>query len=201
VALARGDELLACERRPMRHGHGEALLSMIAACIGPGGFTGIRVGLAAAQGIALAAGASTVGVTSFAAVAATLAEPDNPRPLLVSIDSRRSDLYVQMLSAGEPVTPPVAISLEALPAYVAGLARDAPLRIAGDAAETAAAALGARADLDIVAGSAPDALGVLATARRVWRSGCTPDPLTPLYLRSPDVSFPKPRPAILARSE
>ena len=48
-------------------------LEFVAAAIGPGGFTGIRVGLAAAHGIALAAGARLIGVTSFAAVDARIA--------------------------------------------------------------------------------------------------------------------------------
>ena len=92
AAILRGAETLAAEHRALRHGHAEALLPMIdrvaraagvepgaldlvAAATGPGGFTGIRAGLAAAQGIALASGARLVGVTSFAAVAAALADP------------------------------------------------------------------------------------------------------------------------------
>jgi tRNA threonylcarbamoyladenosine biosynthesis protein TsaB len=211
VALARGDDIVAAERRAMRHGHGEALLPMIAAAVGsippseiaivavslgPGGFTGIRVGLAAAQGIALAASARTIGVTSFAAVAAALTANSDPRALLVAIDSRRSDLYVQLFAAsGEPFAEPAAVPPEDLPGYVAGLIGNAALLVAGDAAETAAAALAGRAGLDLAPGSAQDALGVLAAARPVWRGGGEPEPLSPLYLRPPDVSFPKPRPA------
>ena len=181
-----------------RVGISPAEIDIVAACVGPGGFTGIRVGLAAAQGIAVAAAAQTVGITSFAAVAA-LADRADRRPVLVVIDSRRSDLYVQLISGGEPVAPPTAIAAEALPTYVAELIGAVPMHVAGDAAEAAAAALGARAGLGVVPGSAPDALGVLAAARQDLESGCEPKPLTPLYLRPPDVSSPKQRPAILAR--
>src|SRR5262245_49458565 len=82
-----GAKVLAAERLAMRYGHAEALMPMvdrvvaasglpraalggIAVAVGPGGFTGIRVGLGAAQGIALALKARLIGVTSFAAVAA-----------------------------------------------------------------------------------------------------------------------------------
>src|ERR1700722_11825207 len=111
VAIGRGAAVLAHEGREMRHGHAEALLPMIdrvteaaqlasgaieivAATVGPGGFTGIRAGLAAAHGLALALGARLVGVSSFAAVAALI--PASHRRLLVALDSRRIDLYVQL---------------------------------------------------------------------------------------------------------
>lgn len=213
MALARGDVLLANKRRAIRHGHAEALLPLIAAtvgailpaqieivagCRGPGGFTGIRVGLAAAQGVALAAGAETIGVTSFAAVATVLADRNVQSPILVAIDGRRRELYVQLIAAcGEPIASPAVVPPDELHAYAAGLIGDAPLLVAGDAAETAAAALSARRSLDLVPGSAPDAVGVLAAARFIRRSDRRPEPLTPVYLRQPDVSLPKQRPPIL----
>lgn len=169
-------------------------IDIVAVSVGPGGFTGIRVGLAAAQGIALATGAETIGVTAFAAVAAAQRRDDDPRPLLVAIDSRRNELYVQLLEAsGEAIALPVPVLPEALAAYVAGLSGDRPLRVAGDAAEAAAIALAPWVPFELVPESAPDAQGVLAAARAAWSAGQRPEPLTPLYLRPPDVSFPKPR--------
>src|SRR5205823_143043 len=89
AAVFRGERVLAAASQAQRHGHGEVLMTMldrvmaetglaphqldiVAAAIGPGGFTGIRVGLAAAQAIALATGARLVGVTGFAAAAQVL---------------------------------------------------------------------------------------------------------------------------------
>jgi tRNA threonylcarbamoyladenosine biosynthesis protein TsaB len=204
VAVGCGGGVLAHEAREMRHGHAEALLPMIdrtmraaaltaaqlgrvAVSVGPGGFTGIRAGLAAAQGLALACGATLTGVTSFAAVAAAL--PGDGRPLLVALDSRRDDFYVQLFAAGgRPLGAPAAILPDALAGFVAAGIGAAPLRIAGDAAERAAASLADRPDVKVTAGSAPDALGVLAAARDAHAGAATP-----LYLRPPDVSFPKAR--------
>jgi hypothetical protein len=76
-----------------------------------------------------------------------------------------------------------------LTAFVAAAIGSATLRLAGDAADNAAAALSDRPSVTIIAGSVPDALGVLAAAADEKFAG----PARPLYLRPPDVSFPKPR--------
>ncbi len=213
VAIGRGDIVLAAERRALRHGHAEALLPMIdrvvaaaglqpkaldiiAAAVGPGGFTGIRVGLGAARGIALALQARAIGVTSFAAVAAALVD-DKYRAdmLLVALDSRRDDLYVQLYDrrAVMPLATPQAVLPEALADYVAAIVGAGPLLVAGDMAEAAATALGRRPRIEIAAGSAPDATGVLAAAWRQAKSAPAGSPLQPLYLRPPDVSLPRRR--------
>jgi len=210
VAVGQGGAALAHERREMRHGHAEALLPMIervmaaaeltsaeiatvAVSVGPGGFTGIRAGLAAAQGLALASGARLVGVTSFAAVAARLGKQD--RPLLVALDSRRADLYVQLFFGdGAPLDEPSAVPPPALAAFVEASVGNAALGIAGDAADNAATALAGR-DVTLIPGSAPDARGVLAAADDQLTG-----PARPLYLRPPDVSFPKPRAGVGGRS-
>jgi tRNA threonylcarbamoyladenosine biosynthesis protein TsaB len=203
VALGRGDALLGHERREMRHSHAEALLPMIdrvveaaalspaaievvAVSVGPGGFTGIRAGLAAAHGLALALDARLVGVTSFAAVAALV--PSGATRLLVALDSRRADFYAQLFNtAGAACSEPAAMPPEELAAWLGGT----ELRVAGDAAQEAAAVLPACAEMEIVPNSAPDAIGVLAAIRR-WPDLADPA-ARPLYLRAPDVSFPKAR--------
>jgi tRNA threonylcarbamoyladenosine biosynthesis protein TsaB len=218
AAIVRGERVLAVERQAMRHGHAEALLPIIeraraasgvrpvefdaiAASVGPGGFTGIRVGIAAAHGIGLATGARLVGVTSFIAVAESAvtgaaAEPDRGT-LLVALDSRRADLYAQLFAADRvtPLAAPVAVMPDALAQYVASVTRaSCPLLVAGDAAEAAFAALD-RYDgpCRIAPGSAPDALGVAAAAvRQLRRAGPTASsPLRALYLRAPDVTLPQ----------
>ncbi len=187
----------ARETEPMRRGHAEALMPMIqrvlaaaesryadldavAATVGPGAFTGLRVGLATARGLVLAAGIPGIGITSLEAVAAN--DPtDGPR--LVALDARRRDLYVQAFAAdGTPLTDAAACLPADLPAHVAGL--DGPWTVAGDAAETAAGALGAPvADTPGV----PDAGVVAALAAHRDPAG---HPLEPLYLRPPDATPP-----------
>ncbi len=213
VAVGRGSMVLAAERLALRYGHGEVLLPMVdrvvaaaglqpaavdivAAAVGPGGFTGIRVGLGAARGIALALQARAIGVTSFAAVAAALADdPHSADVLLVALDSRRDDFYVQLYDrrAAAPLAAPQAVLPGALADHVATAVGAAPLLIAGGRAEAAAAALGRRAAIEIAPGSAPDATGVLAAAWRRAESDPAGSPLRPLYLRPPDVSLPKRR--------
>jgi len=222
AAILRGADVLAAERRAMRHGHAEALLPMIervasaaglapaeievvAAAIGPGGFTGIRAGMAAAHGIALASGARLVGVSSFAAVAARLGGGGDFGAVLVALDSRRADLYVQLFmpDGATPLSDPAAILPDRLATHVAGLIATgliatgliggAPLLIAGDACETAAAALGGRVRVTLAPDSAADALGVAAAALRQLQTAAVPGLVRPLYLRPPDVTLPKRR--------
>jgi len=212
AAVTRDGAVLGVERRPLRHGHAQALLPMVervvaeaglapsqlgavAVAVGPGGFTGIRVGLAAAHGIALALRVSLVGVSSFAAVAAAVPNGggDDRGVLLVALDSRRAELYVQLfaLDPAMPLAAPAALRPDQLAAHVANIAAGAPLLIAGDAAETAASAL--CRDCAIATDSAPDALGVATAALRQLRSATPPGPVRPLYLRPADVTLPKRR--------
>ena len=216
AAVVRDGALLASEYRALRHGHAEALFAMIervmaeaglapsqldavAAAIGPGGFTGIRVGLAAAHGIALAVGARLVGISSFAAVAARVAGVVDRgcEMLLVALESRRADLYVQLFAsdATTPLAAPQALLPDCLAGHLAPFAGDGRVLIAGDAASAAAGALGGRVRYAIADDTAPDARGVCAAALRELGSGTSAGAVRPFYLRPPDVTLPKrPRP-------
>jgi tRNA threonylcarbamoyladenosine biosynthesis protein TsaB len=201
VAVGSGNAVLAYEFREMRHGHAEALLPMvdrvmdaagltpgeigiIGVTVGPGGFTGIRAGLAAAHGLALASGARLCGVSSFAAVAARI-ETTGSR-LLVALDSRRAEFYVQLFDGSGAVRDgPAAVPPEQLAAWLG----DGEVTVAGDAA--AAEALSGRDCVKMLPDTAPEARGVLAALRR-WPDRVDPA-AHPFYLRAPDVSFPKAR--------
>jgi tRNA threonylcarbamoyladenosine biosynthesis protein TsaB len=213
AAVLRGPEVLAAERCAMRYGHAEALVPMIervaqaagippggidivAAATGPGGFTGIRAGLAAAHGIALGSAARLLGVTSFEAIAAAARTcGSGGGALLVALDSRRSDFYVQLFAADRvsPLSEPAAIPPDRLARHVAGVIDDEPLLIMGDAAEAARAALRGPHGVSPVPDAAAGALGVAAAALHRLRSAAKAEPMQPLYLRPPDVTLPKRR--------
>jgi tRNA threonylcarbamoyladenosine biosynthesis protein TsaB len=211
VAVGLGEELVAEERvdtmygqaeallplveRAMRNaGQGSAALNLVIVTVGPGSFTGIRVGLAAARGIALATGARLLGVTSFDAVAAQAARSDcsQTRFLLVALESRREDLYVQYFdSHGDPLREPAAIMPALFRKAVAATIGANPLLITGDAAQRAAAALAHRPDTAVLEDSPPGAVGTLRAGLRLLRLGKAADAPRPFYLRPPDVTLPE----------
>lgn len=209
VLDAGDDRALAAVRREMRRGQAEALVPMvldtltvaglapaavglIGVTVGPGAFTGLRIGLAAAGGLGLGLGCGIVGVGSFAAVARTACPtgatggPD----LWVLLDSRRGDVFAQRFAADlTPLGGPEVLAPDAL----AGRLGDRPALLAGDGVATVAAVLPATVrDLGI---AAPDPLAIarLAFAHRATAQA---DPPAPLYLRPPDASLAPPLRAI-----
>jgi tRNA threonylcarbamoyladenosine biosynthesis protein TsaB len=209
VAVAAGETVLAAERCTTERGQAERLLPMVDAVIrksglsalaldivgttiGPGSFTGIRIGLAAARGIALATGAYPAGVTGFEAVAAVIASQVCERSagfLLVALESRRQDLYIQLFDhAYRPFRDPAAVMPAALDEALSGLIGAAPLVVAGDAAQRAANMLISRPSTIIIERSAPDAAGVLRAILRRTPEGASGIKPLPLYLRPPDVT-------------
>lgn len=211
AALWRRGDVAARRFAVMKHGQAERLLAMtaevmaeaklgfagldaIAVTIGPGSFTGLRVGLAAARGLGLATARPVLGITSFAAVAAGLpmAERDG-RDVLVALDTRREDLFAQQL--GLDLRPRARARL-AMPGDLVRDLPPGPLLIAGDGAAVLAPLLPAGADIRLAAGSPhADAAHVAAFAARILASGgsgpegpaSTPNPL---YLRPPDARRP-----------
>ncbi len=105
--------IVAANHTPLSTGHAEALLPLIAktlgeagikaldltrigVTIGPGHFTGLRAGLAAAQGIATACGAEYAGIDCFAVVASALSKPAPGERLLIAFDSKRDEAFVRV---------------------------------------------------------------------------------------------------------
>jgi tRNA threonylcarbamoyladenosine biosynthesis protein TsaB len=190
----------------MAHGQAEALLPMVdctmreaglpasaldfvAVTTGPGSFTGIRVGLAAARGVALALEVPLLGVTGFEAAAAAYIDPDiSKRFLLVALESRRVDLYIELFDpARRALGMPAAVMPEALAAIVS--AADArPLAVTGDAAARATAALAARGCPSVVDDGALAVVGAVRAALARWRWGERAGSARPFYLRPPDVT-------------
>ncbi len=166
-----------------------AALDLIAVAVGPGAFTGLRIGIAAARGLALASGVPALGITSFAAVAAQVSpEARAGRTLVVALDSRRVELYLQAFGAdGGPLGGGALVA----PADLARWVPDGPLLLAGDAAPALAAALAPRQP-DLAPGPGiADAADVARLAAAAWRPGLRPPPPRPLYLRAPDTTAPR----------
>jgi tRNA threonylcarbamoyladenosine biosynthesis protein TsaB len=160
-------------------------LEAVAVTLGPGSFTGIRVGLATAQGLALAAGLPVIGITNFIAVAAAVPMAERlGRSLVVLLESKRSDLYVQCFTEHlEPLGPAAAI----LPEMLAKQVPRTPLLLVGDAVARALPALGGR-ERGIIVSSASGipngAVVATAAARMALRKTNTRFP-RPLYLHAP----------------
>jgi tRNA threonylcarbamoyladenosine biosynthesis protein TsaB len=191
--------IVASESLPMVRGHAEALMPLlqrvlqqaglgfpdidrIAVTTGPGSFTGLRVGIAAARGIALATEKPAVGLSTLSAYAAPHMANDERFPVVTAIDARHNHVYLQVFApGGRSFTAP----------------RLAPLHEAVKvAAETASCIAGSAAKLVATALSADDAVPVAVDASPapdiswVARMGAVvPEeqaPLKPQYLRAPD---------------
>lgn len=158
-------------------------LGLIGVTVGPGAFTGLRIGLAAARAIALAAGLPVAGVTTTAAAAhaVPLAERHG-RIVLAAIESKRAEVYVQAF--GPALAPLGEILLVPPEQAAAGL--EGELLLTGCAARRVADVLGA--PVSRVAGP-PDAAVVAVLAARAFAEGSALPP-SPLYLRPPDVTMP-----------
>ncbi len=204
VALWRDGAVLAQERTLMERGQAEALMPMIdrvmkaadigfakldriAVTVGPGSFTGVRAGLAAARGFALASNIPAIGILTTTALAAAV-PPEERRAvtrILAAIDTKRGDLYVhQFETDSTPCEQPMALPVAELPAWVAS----GRIVIAGDAASVAASAIGDRAMVSS-AGGLVDACVLAALAAR---AAPQPDGPVPVYVHPPAVTLPAP---------
>ena len=211
AALWRDGRIIAHRFAAMRRGQAEHLVPMIddvmaaagvpydaldalAVTVGPGGFTGVRIGLATARGLALALHKPLIGLSNFAAVAAAVPAAESAgRILAVTLDSKRRELYAQAFAAPgdgppRPLGPGAAVPPEGLDAWLPA----GPILLAGDASALAMAALRA-AGRDVRAATSPgwaDAAAVAALAAAQPLPGAAASRPRPLYLRPPDVTPP-----------
>ena len=192
---------LICRSLPMMRGHAEALMPLvatvmstsgmefadldrIAVTIGPGSFTGVRVGVAAARGIALATGKAAVGVSTLAALAAPYFDADESRALLAAIDARHDQVYMQLFGpGGRTVVPPRLASLR----DAVRAAMTSPSRIVGNAAKLIEAAWPEheRRPMLVSTVRAPD-IGWVARLGAATED--IDSPVRPLYLREADAA-------------
>jgi len=185
AALFEGDRMLAGAWEVIGRGHAERLVPMIAelpgkgraervvVSLGPGSFTGVRIGLAAARALGLAWEAEVLGYPTLALVAA-MARAEHPGPVTVCMTGGHGEWFLQNFN---PTGLPQAEVRSLTPAQAAGADRHAV--IAGTQAEA-------------LAGAAGTAIAILPDARAfrlLPQALLTPD-LAPLYGRPPDARLP-----------
>jgi tRNA threonylcarbamoyladenosine biosynthesis protein TsaB len=204
VAVWRDGAVVAERFVLLGQGHAEALIPMVAelleglgalppidcvaACVGPGSFTGVRVGVSAAKAFALAYGAAEAGVTSLQA----LAYGCNPTGgLTIAIDARNAQVYAQAFDGLVPLSAPALMALE----DAAALAIAHGGAVSGSGADRLCEHLA-----DLRDQHAPS----LRVPKAAWVAQATADgrtvPLTPLYIRAPDALPPKRNPLLAGRT-
>jgi tRNA threonylcarbamoyladenosine biosynthesis protein TsaB len=197
AAVVRDGHVLASLSEPMLRGHQERLaplvgetmalagvsfaqIDRIGVTVGPGSFTGLRVGLAFAKGLGLALSRPCIGVGTLEALAASA---PGPGLTVAVIDGKRGQLYVQVFDGGAALMAPDALPVEIAAARLAELWRDGPARLVGPGATLLSGALPGAQVIERAAAD-PVAVARLAAAKPADA------PARPLYLRPPDAKLP-----------
>lgn len=210
VAFYENGVVLAEIEQRVSNAHGESLLPLIdaemqrlgwtpesverwAVGIGPGSFTGTRIGVATVKGIQLATGAELVGVSAFEAVMAGV-EPSAGEVLLAVLPAMKGEVFVQA-AGGEPTYVRIEHAAQTIARHTpAGTSRLLVVGAGAELVDWRAApgevrlATGAPHDL-------PRASAIAKVAERRTASAGDADAVEPLYVRPPDITLPKPRPA------
>lgn len=188
VAVLDEQKVWAFSQQEMERGHAEALMPMIehvlknahvtlkdiqgiAVTLGPGSFTGIRVGLAAARAFALALGIKVYGVTCFEAWVYHLG-----RPVMVVLDTKRGDYYTQAFDEDGQAIGSASIQTGE------ELKKQLPFFAVGSAAEVLHEEIGC----DVIQTISPVAVSV---GRVALSRLDKPLPPEPIYLREADVTL------------
>jgi len=201
LAVLDGVSVRAQASHPMGRGHQEAVaplaqavmaqaglafpaLERIGVTIGPGSFTGLRVGLAFAKGLGAALSIPVVGVGTLAALAEPLLAESLGSGLVFSvIDARRGQVYLQAFADGRSLMAPDALDVATAAARVAELSGGREAVLAGSGAALLADLMPAAR---IIAAPACDP----AAVARLAAAQTNPAPPRPLYLRAPDARLP-----------
>lgn len=198
AALLRGDTVIASRHGEMGRGQAERLFPMleevladagiawrdlasIGVGIGPGNFTGIRIAVSAARGLALSLGVPAIGVSTLQAQAL-----DAPGPCVALTDARRDNVYLQVFAEGRN-DPPVMRHL----GEIATVDLPEPRLWIGDHATSLAETLGGSA----MPARHPlaQAIARIAAKRRLQN----PAPPAPLYLRAADAAPSRDAPPVI----
>jgi tRNA threonylcarbamoyladenosine biosynthesis protein TsaB len=197
AAVVRGDDVLATLSEPMIRGHQERLaplvqetmaqagiafadLDRIGVTVGPGSFTGLRVGLAFAKGLGLALDRPCIGVGTLEALAAS---GPGPGLTVAAIDAKRGQIYLQLFQDGVAVMAPDVLPREIAAARLAEVWTGGPVRLVGPGAALLAGVL---PGADLNERAAPDPLAWA----RLTATKPADVPARPLYLRAPDAKLP-----------
>ncbi len=194
VAVLDGETVLAHRCEVMARGHQERLAPMteavmadtglafsqlhrIGATVGPGSFTGLRVGVAFAKGLASALSIPAVGIGTLEALAA-----EGSGLVAAAIDARRDQIYLQVFEDGAPLIAPDVLPVGTAAARLVELTAGRTLTLIGSGAP-------------LLAEVAPEARLLTpegCDARHVARLATTRAavPIRPLYLRAPDAKLP-----------
>jgi len=212
VAVSQSGSIVAVRRQEMVRGQSEALLPMVkavltdagidwadldvlAVTVGPGAFTGLRIGLSAVRGLGLSLNLPMIGVTTMETIArATTTEERSTVMIMVVVESRREDLFVQCFDQN---LNEISDIQACLPENLASLVKMQSVLLCGDATERAAAALikcGVRVDISPSA-KLPNADCVALIAYEKWhrdkdKINADSNPPSPIYVRPPDAIKP-----------
>lgn len=170
-------------------------ISTLASTVGPGSFTGVRIGLAAAHGLLLATQASFFGVSTFEAVAWNVAKSlqndQQSQPLHIVLDARRQAVFLQSFDVEtlEPFSTPKLCSYQ----EAFELLGNTPAIIAGSGASLIKNT--PPSQFTFIEGSfmpsADSITELVATKLKKGKKGLPP---SPLYIRKPDAKLPTKKP-------
>ncbi|HUQ01013.1 MAG TPA: tRNA (adenosine(37)-N6)-threonylcarbamoyltransferase complex dimerization subunit type 1 TsaB [Kofleriaceae bacterium] len=170
----------------------------LAVVVGPGSFTGLRVGIATIQGLALARGVMVVPVTSFEALARHAGPSDDAIALWV--EAHRGEVFATLLApdARTVLAPPTALPpATTLDAWRDAIAPFPRVRFLGDGAVRYEAVirerLGAQASLDVRLAAPMLAAAAASIASEAPDRAVHPHALVPMYVRRPDVELTRDR--------